>query len=459
MAPDTDTPVDSDAAPTTSHATAHIVLEDGTTASPGAPATDTTTATTTTTPAAEDVQTPGLRSSTGWDGKLRLPKKEAVVSLANPEAISDPEYSDDENVLLGEVISADEDILNDEDPDTEDIVLTQSRVHSLGPLHLERFARLQRLCLRQNNIQSLIERHAAPLSVGSTIEDVAALDLEDTTSPEQDADGDKADRKKTCPLAVLASTLLELDLYDNLIGHMRGVEELPNLTTLDLSFNKIKTIKHMEGLAKLRDLYLVANKISSVEGLEGLAAAATLRMLELGSNRLRSVEPLGGYGFAALEELWVAKNKITSLEGVQGLPKLRLLSAQSNRLRDLSPVRAVPTLEELYVSHNALESLASLKAPVAEKEKVLANLRVLDIGNNAIRSLTGTEHLTSLEEVWAAYNRVVEFDDVQKCLGDKTSLETVYLEGNPLQLRAPALYRNKVRLALPQVKQIDATYV
>jgi hypothetical protein len=33
----------------------------------------------------------------------------------------------------------------------------------------------------------------------------------------------------------------------------------------------------------------------------------------------------------------------------------------------------------------------------------------------------------------------------------------VYFEGNPLQTRAPALYRNKVRLALPQIMQIDAS--
>lgn len=33
----------------------------------------------------------------------------------------------------------------------------------------------------------------------------------------------------------------------------------------------------------------------------------------------------------------------------------------------------------------------------------------------------------------------------------------MYLEANPLQLRGPAVYRNKVRLALPGVKQIDAS--
>jgi protein phosphatase 1 regulatory subunit 7 len=46
---------------------------------------------------------------------------------------------------------------------------------------------------------------------------------------------------------------------------------------------------------------------------------------------------------------------------------------------------------------------------------------------------------------------------VERELAEIGSLETVYFEANPLQLRGPAVYRNKVRLALPQVKQIDAS--
>jgi len=48
---------------------------------------------------------------------------------------------------------------------------------------------------------------------------------------------------------------------------------------------------------------------------------------------------------------------------------------------------------------------------------------------------------------------------VERELADKKHLSTIYLEGNPLQLRNLTLYRNKVRLTLPQVLQIDATFV
>ena len=60
-------------------------------------------------PRAEGEPSPGLRNSKGWDGKLRIPKN---ALLANPEALSDPEYSDEDNVVPGEEIEPDEGISN-----------------------------------------------------------------------------------------------------------------------------------------------------------------------------------------------------------------------------------------------------------------------------------------------------------------------------------------------------------
>ena len=59
----------------------------------------------------EPLPTPPLRDSKGWDGKLRVPPSalaSASAQIANPEALSDPDYSDDENVLPGDKIEADE---------------------------------------------------------------------------------------------------------------------------------------------------------------------------------------------------------------------------------------------------------------------------------------------------------------------------------------------------------------
>lgn len=48
--------------------------------------------------------------------------------------------------------------------------------------------------------------------------------------------------------------------------------------------------------------------------------------------------------------------------------------------------------------------------------------------------------------------------DLEPQLKHITTLETVYLEGNLFQRHEGANYRRKVSLALPQIKQLDATY-
>ncbi|KAI5307567.1 Protein phosphatase 1 regulatory subunit sds22, partial [Ascosphaera atra] len=105
----------------------------------------------------------------------------------------------------------------------------------------------------------------------------------------------------------------------------------------------------------------------------------------------------------------------------------------------------------LYISHNAITKISGLDTNT--------NLRVLDITANKIEHLENIAHLSELEEFWASDNQFASFDEVDRELKDKKNLKTVYFEGNPLQTRQPVLYRNKVRLALPQLIQIDATYV
>lgn len=82
---------------------------------------------------------------------------------------------------------------------------------------------------------------------------------------------------------------------------------------LDLSFNNIRHISRVSTLGNCHTLYFVQNKIAGVrpDDLQG-PIAQSLRSLELGGNRLRSMENLGH--LAQLQELWVGKNKITSMD-------------------------------------------------------------------------------------------------------------------------------------------------
>lgn len=125
------------------------------------------------------------------------------------------------------------------------------------------------------------------------------------------------------------------------------------------------------------------------------------------------------------------------------------MSIQSNRLTKFDGLADLPSLEELYASHNALTQTTGLEAN--------RHLRVIDISNNHIASLTGLQHLGELEELWASSNQLSSFTEIEKELREKRKLNTVYFEGNPLQTDHVATYRNKIKLALPQIKQIDAS--
>ncbi|EEH11319.1 phosphatase PP1 regulatory subunit sds22 [Histoplasma capsulatum G186AR] len=244
----------------------------------------------------------------------------------------------------------------------------------------------------------------------------------------------------------LGPTLTDLDLYDNLITRIKGLDALTKLTNLDFSFNNIKHIKNISHLVHLKDLYFVQNRIQKIEGLDGLRA---LRNLELAANRIREIENLDD--LTALEELWLGKNKITEIKNIDALTNLKIISLPSNRLTTISGLSNLHNLEELYVSHNAITAISGLENNT--------NLRVLDISSNQISKLENISHLSHLEEFWASNNQLASFDEVERELGDKKELKTVYFEGNPLQTASSVLYRNKVRLALPQIQQIDATYL
>ncbi|XP_060049604.1 protein phosphatase 1 regulatory subunit 7 isoform X2 [Erinaceus europaeus] len=198
--------------------------------------------------------------------------------------------------------------------------------------------------------------------------------------------------------------LRELDLYDNQIRKIENLEALAELEILDISFNLLRTIEGIDKLTRLKKLFLVNNKISKIENLSSLQE---LQMLELGSNRIRS-------------------NRLTKMEGLQSLVNLR----------------------ELYLSHNGIEVIEGLE----NNNK----LTMLDIAANRIRKIENISHLTELQEFWMNDNLLDSWGDLDELKG-AARLETVYLERNPLQ-KDPQ-YRRKIVLALPSVRQIDATFV
>jgi len=90
----------------------------------------------------------------------------------------------------------------------------------------------------------------------------------------------------------------ELDLTDNQIEEIKGLEEFSNLKVLRLNDNQITQIEGLEQLKKLKYLSLRNNRISEIKGLESLS---NLHILDLSRN-------------TNIHEIPESLNKLTSLE-------------------------------------------------------------------------------------------------------------------------------------------------
>ncbi|KAH6933800.1 hypothetical protein HPB50_018279 [Hyalomma asiaticum] len=213
-------------------------------------------------------------------------------------------------------------------------------------------------------------------------------------------------------------TLKEIEFYDNQITKIENLECLVNLETLDISFNRLTHIENLDSLVKLKKLFLVNNRITKIENLDKLV---NLELLELGSNRIKAgciqfclilapaIENLDQ--LVNIKNLFLGKNRISKLQNLEPLKKLELLSIQ-------------------------------------------VKLETLDLAANKIKHLTNIKHLINIEEFWFNDNEIESFEELE-VLRNFPKLATVYLHSNPIE--KDPMYRRKIMMISPTVKQIDAT--
>jgi protein phosphatase 1 regulatory subunit 7 len=158
---------------------------------------------------------------------------------------------------------------------------------------------------------------------------------------------------------------------------------------------------------------------------------------------------------------YIGKNKIKKIENLN-LPKLEILSIQSNRITKLENLSHLVNLEELYISDNGLTCIEGLDS--------LKSLKVLDLSNNQIEHIENMQGMVNLEEFWFSNNNLKNWEDLEK-LTQLSKLKCLYLEHNPIYYisnKKPSIivvdsqvnssdYRRKVVMTLPNLEQLDAT--
>ena len=146
-----------------------------------------------------------------------------------------------------------------------------------------------------------------------------------------------------------------LDLEENGIRDITGLEYFVNIWRLNLDKNQIRDLSPLSGHPSLYSLVIWDNRIDS---LEPLAHLPNLTQLWAIYNDIEDLTPLAS--LPQLELIDLSNNRIADLSPLAGLNNLLWLRISGNRVSDLSPLRSLPNLRRLHAANNRIEDLAPL---------------------------------------------------------------------------------------------------
>ena len=238
--------------------------------------------------------------------------------------------------------------------------------------------------------------------------------------------------------------LRTLDLSDNRLISLAGLEELPALATLVCKRNRLLTVLDFPAAPGL------AGSSLRHADLRGNAISGAVSMPPESSNGGR---PLGVQAHAKLEALLLDENQLRSLRGLAAVPQLTLLSAASNQLIDTAGAGGLLKLESVDLTDNSLTSCDELAT--------LTAVRTLRLGGNQLDHVPDLSALRQLRTLDLSNNQLMSLEALATAIGHGASsrlgtspLRTLTLLGNPLEHDRPDLRLDLLHL-LPELTQFD----
>lgn len=190
-----------------------------------------------------------------------------------------------------------------------------------------------------------------------------------------------------------AYQLSYLDISRNKILEIKGLESLYYLSHLNLSGNYITKIKNLDNLSWLSFLSLSMNEIDKIEGLDKLSS---LTLFDISGNKINEISNLGN--LTKLIELSIWGNQITEIKGLNSLINLRGLILADNKIIEIKGLEKLSQLNRLYLYNNQITEIKNLEK--------LKNLQSLDLDNNQIDKIRNIDKLKNLKNIDLSNNRI-----------------------------------------------------
>ncbi|KAL4138583.1 hypothetical protein PRIC2_002088 [Phytophthora ramorum] len=243
-----------------------------------------------------------------------------------------------------------------------------------------------------------------------------------------------------------------------------GESHLSRILDMDISSCRIREIGRIPGdvFSNVREINLENNQISDISGLEALPR---LKILNLNRNRIERLMPSnasadytlpdscddGGKGILAclnLEQLHLAYNQITDMTtlGLQFLDSLKVLHLQGNAIVYLAGLECNTELVDVRLDKNRIRQLEP------HSTVALRQLKLLNLEDNGLKSLSNFNNMLSLETLELSNNRLTDVEEVEK-LAALPSMIDLRMNNNPLTKKH--LYRQHLLYKLNSLKVLD----
>lgn len=195
--------------------------------------------------------------------------------------------------------------------------------------------------------------------------------------------------------------LERLKLQSNQIQDLKPLQNLTHLTELWLRKNKVTDLTPLQGLTELKTLLLTNNAVSDLQPLKGLQ---NLNQLVFENNKVKDLTPLKD--LHNLTSLDVSGNSVVDLTPLAGLSKLKWLQANNCNLTKLPDFKNLTELYQFRLDNNKITDLTPLKDA--------AKLDYVNLSNNQVSDLTPLQDLKVLSGIWITNNHLTDLTPLEK---------------------------------------------
>ncbi|MBL7926766.1 MAG: DUF4173 domain-containing protein [Bacteroidia bacterium] len=195
--------------------------------------------------------------------------------------------------------------------------------------------------------------------------------------------------------ASLCLSLLELNLSNNEMGSLTGLQSFSNLVSLNVADNKLTDISDIASLNHLKILNLNNNRY--LKQLEPVTLLKTVTTLDIGGNKwLKDYQMISD--MQQLKVLDMSDMNIDSIEFLNPLQQLTYLDLSYNHITHIEVLASKQNLQELILSGNIIHDLTPLYKLKNLKRLVLINVAGIEQLRNLKQALPHTELITSMDD-------------------------------------------------------------